>query len=118
MQWSLLLLIGLIILALFTGRPITHADESNTVAVSGRLVRIAEGSADDVVIQLADDPGHYYINQGLKQGLRPDYLHQALVGQNVELRYVRHWSVLNAKGLVRHVAYLARGELVVYSEME
>ena len=97
--------------------PVAPATLENTVEISGKVQAIKEGGPQDVVIKLSDDPHHYYINRGLEQGLELKDLQKRLEGEEITLRYVKHWSLLNPSGRVRPVAYLSHEGREIFDMM-
>ncbi|MDF9801159.1 hypothetical protein OKW21_006422 [Catalinimonas alkaloidigena] len=104
-----------LILALFLiFMPVVPATQDNTVKISAKVQAIEEGGRLDVIIRLAEDNHYYYINRGLEQGLKLEKLQKGLEGEQITLRYIKHWSLLNPSGRVRPVAQLSFKETKLF----
>lgn len=97
--------------------PVTPPALENTVKVSGKVKAIKEGGTHDIIIKFSNDPHHYYINRGLERGLQLEDLQKKLEGEEVSVRYVRHWSLLNPSGRVRPVAHLTIEETEIFDAL-
>jgi len=109
-----LLLVALIFVTL---RPLAPATVRNTEEVQATLIRISEGTSHDLLIELKDDPNHYYINRGLEQGLHLQELKNELEGKEIRLRYIKHWSLLNPVGRARPLAQLSADGKAIFNAM-
>lgn len=109
---SALCFIGLVFL------PMAQADKDNCAVVEGVLAQVNAGDGEnDIVLGLKGENNHYYINRGLEKGLNLAELRSQLLGRNVMLTYIRHWSPLDPQNRTRHVAQLAMGTDTLYTEM-
>lgn len=116
MKIFVIVLISFISLFFLAFRPIFNVGAEDCVAVKGLAVKIYEGGVKDINFKLLNDNNHYYINRGLEQGFVLDSIQEAWTGKALTIHYVKHWSILNPKNRVRHVARLEIDEQVLYSE--
>ena len=114
-----LLFVAFVVVALLALRPAPSPIPENCEIITGiaESVRAGDGPGD-VVVQIADDNAYYYINRGLDYGLHLPDLQESLVGQEVTVAYVRHWSTLNLAGRNRHIASISVAGQEIYSEMQ
>ncbi|RMG28986.1 MAG: hypothetical protein D6730_04705 [Bacteroidetes bacterium] len=113
------ILLALFVIAgmLLVLRPVPRPTEDNTVSVRGKVEYIFEGGEKDVVFSLQNDANIYYINRGLEQGLELASLRTLLLGEEVELVYIQHWTPLDMGNHSRHLARVRYKDTLIFSEM-
>lgn len=77
-----------------------------------RIVKITEGSSYDIILS-DDGTDHYYINRGLEQGLNLDSLSVKVLNKRVTLHLPKLWL-----GTSEHIAQLAVGDEIIYTEFD
>ena len=97
-------------------RPVPIVAESECDVVVGRLTQVGEGSSHDLVLWVDSDDRRFYINRGLERGLDLAMLRHDLIGEEVTLKYPRHWTPLDPFGSTVHVSVLIHGETVLFDE--
>lgn len=103
-----------VILAL---RPIYDLQESDCKTVSGTVDELwGHKSSADINIRIGDGR-HYYINRGMEAGLDPLQLRDQLLHREVSISYADHWTPLDPRGIVRHVARVTLDGEVLYNEI-
>lgn len=109
----------LFILATLTLRPVNiPKDAKECLVAEGKVVSIYEGGIKDVSFRLEGDKTMYYINRGLEQGLDLEDLKEQLMGQNVTIRYPKHWTLLDPDNRVKHLCILEFEGKELYNEIE
>ena len=77
---------------------------------------IANENSKDINLRIGDE-GYYYINRGLESGLSEASLKNKIMDKEITIHYADHWTPLDPKGIMRHVARLSFGEEVIYNEL-
>lgn len=109
----------LLALAAMTLRPVIvpkHASEC--LVAEGKVVKVFEGGVNDVAFRLEGDKTMYYINRGLEHGLNLEELQKELIGNNVIIRYPKHWTLLDPNDKVKHLSILEYNGREIYNEIE
>ncbi len=75
-----------------------------------KIIKITEGTLNDIIFSDSDGD-HYYINRGLERGLNLDSLNVKVLNKTVTLHLPILWF-----GTSEHIAQLAIGDEVIYSE--
>ena len=78
------------------------------------IVKITEGSSGDIVLH-SEHGDQFYINRGLKKGLNLDSLNAAVLNKTVTLHLAR---MLQGTITSEHIAQLAIGDTILYTEFE
>ena len=105
----LLLFVGFcfVVLAGMIFRPVSiPKDAADLLVAEGKVVTIFEGGTNDVAFRLQGDKTMYYINRGLEYGLNLEELQEKLTGNNVTIKYPKHWTLLDPKNRVKHLCIL------------
>lgn len=114
---SFLGFIGLFLLVF--GFPIFNVTEDGCRKVSAFVYGVnAHEKSKDISITLKGDDARYYINRGLESGLTEEGLREAIMNQEATVLYAKHWSLLNFKSKVRHIAKIVVADKVIYSEIK
>jgi len=109
----------LLILMSLTLRPVNiPKDAKDCLVVKGKVIRIYEGGVKDVAFRLEGDKTMYYINRGLEQGLDLKTLQDQLIGNNVIIRYPKHWTLLDPKNRIKHLSILEYNGKELYNEID
>ncbi|MGB0897050.1 MAG: hypothetical protein ACPGU9_09505 [Flavobacteriaceae bacterium] len=80
------------------------------MTISVKIIKIAEGKSNDIVISDAGGD-HYYINRGLEHGLNIAKLSEQILDKNVTL-HLPKYSI----GTSEHVAQLVINDTILYTE--
>lgn len=113
------LIISLFVLAAMTLRPvIVPKDAKDCLVAEGKVVKIFEGGVNDIAFRLEGDKTMYYINRGLEQGLDLEELQKELTGNNIIIRYPKHWTLLDPNNKVKHLSILEFNGKEIYNEIE
>lgn len=114
-KWLIAPAVMLIVLIIFSFRPLPAATPGNCIAVKGEIVKIVpEGS--DLVLTISGNDGYYYINRAMDNGTKADILSSQLLNRSVTIYYIKHWSLLNFNGKTRHVARIEVNGETAYNE--
>jgi len=106
-------------LAFATLRPVNiPSDASECLVAEGRVIKVFEGGVNDVAFRLEGDETMYYINRGLEQGLILEDLQQELTGNNITIRYPKHWTLLDPNNKIKHLSILEYNGKDIYNEIE
>ena len=86
-----------LILCALTFRPISNPQMDECSLLQGKLAKVkSDPKTKDIYLRLEDVDRHLYINRGLEKGLTEDRL-KKLIGENVSLYVVNHWTLLDPK---------------------
>ena len=110
---------SLLVLAALTLRPVTIPDDpADCLIAEGKVKHVFEGGPQDINIRLEGDPTMYYINRGMQYGLKLDSLKELLTGNQVTIRYPKHWTLLDPNGKVKHLSILEYNGEEIFNEIE
>lgn len=107
----------ILVFVLLSMGPVPTPNEDNVEKVSGVVSEIYKAGSNDIVFKLLDDDHFYYIKEGAAS--YPDYkqLKKDLLYKDVEISYVKHWSLLNASGSARSMCQLKVNNEIVYTAL-
>ncbi len=106
-------------LAAMTLRPvIIPKDAKECLVAEGKVIKIFEGGVKDVAFRLEGDKTLYYINRGLEQGLNLEELRQELIGNNVTIKYPKHWTLLDPNNTIKHLSILEYNGREIFNEID
>lgn len=112
-------IIGLFALAFATLRPvIVPQNAEDCLVAKGKVIRIFEGGVNDVAFRLEGDKTMYYINRGLEQGLDLKELQDQLIGNDVTIRYPKHWTLLDPNNRIKHLSILEYNGVEIFNEIK
>ncbi len=112
-------IILLFVLAGMTLRPVNIPNDAKDCLVAeGKVIKIFEGGTKDVAFRLEGDKTLYYINRGLEQGLNLEELQNELIGNNVIIRYPKHWTLLDPNNTIKHLSILEYNGKEIYNEIK
>jgi hypothetical protein len=113
---SLALIGFFIILLILTFRPIINPKPKQCAIVSGVVEQIWScEETHDINIRLEGYNKTFYINRGLDSELRTFKLKE-LVGKPVKIYAVKHWTPLDPKQKIQHVACVVTDRDTLYTE--
>ena len=110
-------LVLLITLALVF-RPIPNASPENTLKTYGTIEQVFEAGENGVIFKLEGDDRLYYIDHGLKNGLKFTALQADLPGQAVEIYYVKHWTPIDPLSRLKRIAKVDVNSITLYTEIK
>ena len=109
---------ALLLIFILTFRPIVNPKMDQCSKYSGILLKAKSDSVNkDIYFRLDNTEIRFYINRGLENGLT-DSTMDTLIGKEIVVFAVNHWSLLNPSGKIKHVARVDYGSLTIYSEFE
>ncbi|MCM5530261.1 hypothetical protein [Parasegetibacter sp. NRK P23] len=98
-------------------RPLPNASADNCISYSGIVTDVLKGDGEaDIVVKLKDCKNYYYINRGIDNGHSVEALKEKLIGQDVELLTISHWTPLDPLSKIRHIAEIRSVGALVYTE--
>ena len=107
------------ILVFTTLRPVHIPDNPEELLVdSGRVIAIHEGGENDVVFRLENNKTRYYINRGLEYGLVLEDLQRDLIGNDITIRYPKHWTLLDPSNRIKHMSILEHNGQELFNEID
>lgn len=102
-----------------TFRPIiVPSNPAECIVAEGKVSKIFEGGIKDVVFKLEGHDTYYYINRGLEQGLELNQLQEDLIGNNVTIKYPKHWTLFNINKASRHLSILEYDGKEIFNEIK
>lgn len=96
--------------------PVVPEEKAKTV--NGKVIRIFEGGEKDIVFVLEGNSTSFYINRGLESGLDLMTLQSTLLGEEVSMKYPKHWTPLDWNNSTKHLAKLEYQGEVLYNEFK
>ena len=107
-----------LILCALTFRPISNPQMDECSLLQGKLAKVnSDPKTKDIYLRLEDVDRHLYINRGLEKGLTEDCL-KKLIGENVSLYVVNHWTLLDPQSKTGHVSQVEHAEEILYTEFD
>ncbi len=107
----------MVVLAIFTFRPVPIVSESEALVTIGVVAAIHEGGVKDAVFSLEDNTTRYYINRGLENGLDLASLRSKLIGEEVIIKYPKYGLPFFSENRVIHLSKLQHGDEVIFNEL-
>lgn len=113
-----MIVVGIVLFLLFAliFRPVSVPTENNTVAITGIVEELREGGRYDLVFRFKDDPVRYYVNRGLQTTFNLNEARDLMLGKEVTIKYVKHWTPLDHKGKVKHIGEVIFNDEILYTE--
>ncbi|MEM6687376.1 MAG: hypothetical protein AAF617_16470, partial [Bacteroidota bacterium] len=109
--------IAFVVFLAYSFKPVTTVKSEDCVLISGKIVSIKEGKANDIQIRLENDSHYYFIDRGLEKGINLAQLSSKVLNKTVTLYCPNRWTVVNPDGIVPHITKMEKGTTVVYSEL-
>lgn len=117
-RFIMLILAGVVLASVvMIFRPVPVPAESECLVVNGTVVNIVESGSHDVVFRLKGRDESFYVNRGLERGLSLKSLREALIAQEITIKYPDHWTPLDPSGKIRHISKIEHNGAVVFSEL-
>ena len=60
---------------------------------------------------------HFEKNRGLERGLNLEELQKELIGNNVTIRYPKHWTLLDPNNKIKHLSVLEYNGKEIFNEI-
>ncbi|WP_299259698.1 hypothetical protein [uncultured Aquimarina sp.] len=100
-----------------TFKPVRNVQPDEVIEITGKVIKIEEGSGFDIVITLENDSHYYYINRGLQYGLTIDELTKEILNKKVALYPIHRWTIFTRDKILGHVSKLIVGDRVIFNEI-
>ncbi|WP_299313446.1 hypothetical protein [uncultured Aquimarina sp.] len=100
-----------------TFKPVRNVQPDEVIKITGKVIKIEEGSGFDIVITLENDSHYYYINRGLQYGLTIDELTKEILNKKVALYPIHRWTIFTRDKILGHVSKLIVGDRVIFNEI-
>jgi hypothetical protein len=108
----------ILLIFILTFRPIVNPKMDQCSKYSGILLKARSDTVNkDIFFRLDNTEKRFYINRGLENGLT-DSTMDTLIGKEIVVFAVNHWSLLNPSNKIKHVARVDYGSMTIYSEFE
>ena len=116
---NILIVIGVLflIIAVLIFRPVPIVSEKNAVIEKGIVSDIYEGGVNDIVFRLENNHRRYYINRGLERGLVINSLREKLIGNQIVLKYPKHWTPLDWNNKITHISKVEFNNEILFNEL-
>jgi hypothetical protein len=112
------LFFALIITLAIVFRPVPVASVQNTLKAFGTVEGVYKSGDDGVVFKLRGDDRLFYLEEGLQNGLSATALQETLLGQIVEIYYVKYWSPLDPLSKLKYIAKVDVNRITLYSAIK
>lgn len=116
-----ILIFSLLIIALLylVFRPIPVSRE-NSIVIHSTVDKVMKGSENNIIFELDNAGGIFYINHGLQKGLNPDTLQKELQNREVSVLYLKSnfFSGFSPVKGTKYITELKLGDKVIYSELQ
>lgn len=109
---------ALIITLAIVFRPVPVASVDNTLKAFGTIEGVYKSGDDGVVFKLRGDDRLFYLEEGLQNGLSANALQETLLGQIVEIYYVKYWSPLDPLSKLKYIAKVDVNRITLYSAIK
>lgn len=108
----------ILVFVLLSMRPVPDPDNNNVEKVYGMVSEIYKAGSNDIVFKLLEDEHFYYIHGGVEMNRSYKELKESLLYKDVQISYVKHWSLLNASGSARSMCQLEINNEVVFTALK
>ena len=109
---------GLMITLALVFRPVPNASPENTLMTFGTIDEVHKAGEHGVVFTLEGDDRLYFIDKGLKRGLRFASLQEELPGKAVDIYYVKYWTPIDPLSKVKHISKVNLNSTTLYSAIK
>ena len=107
----------LLLLALIAMIPVPSATVENMEKVKGLVGDIYLSGTNDIVLKLVDDENVYYINKFKELGLDYTSLKAGLLYHDVEIGFVKNWSIFGGINKMKPVCLVKSENEVMFSSL-
>ena len=108
----------LLLLVLIAMIPIPKPTKENMNKVRGLVGDIYLSGSNDIVLRLVDDENFYRINKFKNLGINYTDLKASLLYQDVEISYVKNWSIFGRMNNLKPVCMVKSEQQVMFSSIE
>ena len=115
--WRALIISSFIILLGFTFRPIQNIEASQCAIAEGTVTAVFESGEKDIVFELGNRSGSFYVNRGMEKGLSLGALQDTLIGTPVKIWYVHNYSLLTLFSSTKHISRLDIAGQTAFNEL-
>ncbi|HTE30727.1 MAG TPA: hypothetical protein VK666_10170 [Chryseolinea sp.] len=112
------LFFALIITLAVVFRPVPVASVQNTLKAFGTVEGVYKSGEVGVVFKLRGDDRLFYLEEGFQNGLSATALQETLLGQIVEIYYVKYWSPLDPLSKLKYIAKVDVNRITLYSAIK
>ena len=99
-------------------QPLPKASLNNCIKYSGLVSDVSKGDGEgDIVISIKNSNNYYYINRAINQGYSVEVLKEKLVGKEIEMLTISHWTPLDPSSKTKHIAEIKTDSLIIYTEL-
>ncbi|MGA0284370.1 MAG: hypothetical protein ACO3M5_06595 [Saprospiraceae bacterium] len=98
-------------------RPVPQAREHNVKEMTVQFDKVFEGPSNDIVFRIKGSDVYPYINRGLEKGLSVDRIRSKVLGEDLTIKLVKHWTPLDWSQRSPTLAYLEieDSSIIVYN---
>jgi hypothetical protein len=115
---SIVMLVCLLLFVFLSVRPLPKASIDNCVRHSGLGSGVLKGEGKgDIVIELDTSTNYFYINRAIDNGLSVEVLREKIVGRQIELLTISHWTPLDPLSKSKHIAQVKIDGEIVFTEL-
>ncbi|GAA0872255.1 hypothetical protein GCM10009117_14020 [Gangjinia marincola] len=116
---AIVLSLILLVLVAMIFRPIMNLEPKDCGKLTGEIITLkAHQGSKDITFRVKGDQRRFYINRGLEQGLIEEELIEATTNTKSLIYYADHWTPLDPKSIVRHVAHIEVDGTALFSEFK
>ena len=116
------ILIGITVLFAFLAvlilRQVPIVSENKALVERGVVKNIFEGPENDIVFKLENNNHIFSINRGLEKGLTIEELRRTLVGNEVVIKYPKHWTPLDWNNKGHHISKVETDKEIIFNELK
>jgi len=100
-------------------RPVPQVKTHNVKEMTVQLEKVFEGPSNDIVFKIKNLEVYPYINRGLEKGLSIEKIRSQVLGKNLKIKLVKHWTPLDWSQKSPTLAYLEveDSSIIVYNAM-
>jgi len=112
--FSAIVLLLLVIIAMI---PIPKATVENMEKVKGLVGDIYPNGSNNIIVKLVDDDNYYFIKGAKDLGINYTHLKADLLYQDVEIGYVKNWSIFGKSNNLKPICLVKSEDQVVFSTL-
>lgn len=104
----------LLIMAAFSFRPAPKLTADNSQVIEAKVVKVYKAGQNDLVFELENIKGRYYINRGLESSFDLQDARKTFLGQQITIYYPQYWTIFDPLNRTHPISKIEYQEEVVY----
>ncbi len=103
-------------MAVFSFRPAPKISNCNSQKIQAKVIKVYASGSDNLVFELEDVKGKFYIKRGNSQMLTPTNVECKLLNQEVIITYPKNWTIFDPFNRVHPIFKMTFQKEVIFIE--